>query len=227
MGNFRKNPDKLSYAYLLTPTGVAEKGALTRRFLQRRMAEYEKLREEIEALQLETVQPSQAAQRKPDHEQHPKNLRSGPPRHGRLCNSARPSVCPCRSGAPAAMVLTRTHAELDLTNQAAVQAFFAAGNPTQVYLAAAKVGGIHANNTYPANFAQAFAAPELDWHDHVTSGPTLLRPTDLRISSADPALDASIPGWLASTGMHGFVRAMVSAEPQASADTSTAPTPSE
>jgi GDP-L-fucose synthase len=51
-----------------------------------------------------------------------------------------------------ANVLTRTHAELDLTNQAAVQAFFAQEKPDQVYLAAAKVGGIHANNTYPAEF---------------------------------------------------------------------------
>jgi GDP-L-fucose synthase len=59
---------------------------------------------------------------------------------------------PRRSGAPAAMVLTRTHAELDLTNQVAVQAFFQKEKPTQVYLAAAKVGGIHANNTYPAEF---------------------------------------------------------------------------
>jgi GDP-L-fucose synthase len=49
-------------------------------------------------------------------------------------------------------LLTRTHAELDLTNQAAVQAFFAQEKPDQVYLAAAKVGGIHANNTYPADF---------------------------------------------------------------------------
>jgi len=49
-------------------------------------------------------------------------------------------------------ICTRTHAELDLTNQSAVQAFFAAEKPTQVYLAAAKVGGIHANNTYPADF---------------------------------------------------------------------------
>jgi GDP-L-fucose synthase len=49
-------------------------------------------------------------------------------------------------------IVTRTHAELDLTNQAAVQAFFKAEKPTQVYLAAAKVGGIHANNTYPAEF---------------------------------------------------------------------------
>jgi GDP-L-fucose synthase len=48
--------------------------------------------------------------------------------------------------------VTRTHAELDLTNQAAVQAFFQKEKPTQVYLAAAKVGGIHANNTYPAEF---------------------------------------------------------------------------
>jgi len=56
------------------------------------------------------------------------------------------------SGAPAAKVITRTHAELDLTNQAAVQTFFAQEKPDQVYLAAAKVGGIHANNTYPADF---------------------------------------------------------------------------
>ena len=50
------------------------------------------------------------------------------------------------------VIVTRTHAELDLTNQSAVQAFFAAEKPDQVYLAAAKVGGIHANNTYPADF---------------------------------------------------------------------------
>ena len=56
MGNFSKNPDKLSYAYLLTPTGVAEKAVLTRRFLQRKMTEYEKLRGEIEALQPEAKQ---------------------------------------------------------------------------------------------------------------------------------------------------------------------------
>ena len=48
--------------------------------------------------------------------------------------------------------LTRTHAELDLTNQAAVEAFFAAEKPDYVFLAAAKVGGIHANNAYPAEF---------------------------------------------------------------------------
>lgn len=49
-------------------------------------------------------------------------------------------------------LILRTHAELDLTNQAAVDAFFAQEKPDQVYLAAAKVGGIHANNTYPADF---------------------------------------------------------------------------
>lgn len=64
MGNFSKNPDKLSYAYLLTPTGLAEKAVLTRRFLQRKMAEYEKLREEIEALQLEEKQSISAVHHK-------------------------------------------------------------------------------------------------------------------------------------------------------------------
>jgi EPS-associated MarR family transcriptional regulator len=64
MGNFSKNPDKLSYAYLLTPTGVAEKAALTKRFLQRKMAEYEKLRGEIEALQLEEERSTSAVQHK-------------------------------------------------------------------------------------------------------------------------------------------------------------------
>ncbi|MBL1259514.1 MAG: GDP-L-fucose synthase [Thiotrichaceae bacterium] len=49
-------------------------------------------------------------------------------------------------------IITRTHSELDLTNQQAVQSFFEAEQPEQVYLAAAKVGGIHANNTYPAEF---------------------------------------------------------------------------
>lgn len=48
--------------------------------------------------------------------------------------------------------VTRTHTELDLTNQTAVNTFFAKEKPEQVYLAAAKVGGIHANNTYPAEF---------------------------------------------------------------------------
>lgn len=49
-------------------------------------------------------------------------------------------------------IVTRTHAEMNLTDQAAVKTFFEQEKPDQVYLAAAKVGGIHANNTYPAEF---------------------------------------------------------------------------
>jgi GDP-L-fucose synthase len=49
-------------------------------------------------------------------------------------------------------IVTRTRADLDLCNQSAVQTFFAAEKPDHVYLAAAKVGGIHANNTFPADF---------------------------------------------------------------------------
>jgi GDP-L-fucose synthase len=49
-------------------------------------------------------------------------------------------------------LLMRTHRELDLTNQSQVQSFFTQENPDYVILAAAKVGGIHANNTYPADF---------------------------------------------------------------------------
>jgi GDP-L-fucose synthase len=49
-------------------------------------------------------------------------------------------------------LVLRTHAELDLRSQAAVDAFFAAERPQFVYLAAARVGGIHANDAYPAEF---------------------------------------------------------------------------
>lgn len=49
-------------------------------------------------------------------------------------------------------ILTRNRRELDLTNQAAVRAFFDAEKPDQVYLCAAKVGGIYANSAYPAEF---------------------------------------------------------------------------
>lgn len=55
-------------------------------------------------------------------------------------------------GVDAQHIITRTHAELDLTDQRAVNEFFGREKPDQVYLAAAKVGGIHANNTYPAEF---------------------------------------------------------------------------
>lgn len=49
-------------------------------------------------------------------------------------------------------IVTRTHAELDLVNQQAVRRFMAEARPDVVILAAARVGGIHANNTYPADF---------------------------------------------------------------------------
>ncbi|MEF2901638.1 MAG: GDP-L-fucose synthase [Terrisporobacter sp.] len=49
-------------------------------------------------------------------------------------------------------IIYRTHKELDLTNQEAVRRFFEEEKPEYVFLAAAKVGGIHANNTYPADF---------------------------------------------------------------------------
>ena len=49
-------------------------------------------------------------------------------------------------------IIGRSHQELDLTNQADVNIFFQTEKPDQVYLAAAKVGGIYANNTYPADF---------------------------------------------------------------------------
>lgn len=55
-------------------------------------------------------------------------------------------------GHPSANIITRSHAKLDLTNQAATNQFFELEKPDQVYLAAAKVGGIQANNTYPAEF---------------------------------------------------------------------------
>jgi len=55
-------------------------------------------------------------------------------------------------GAENCQLITRTHSELDLTNQQQVNEFMASEKPDQIYLAAAKVGGIHANNTYPAEF---------------------------------------------------------------------------
>lgn len=53
LGNFSAAPDKRRYAYLLTPRGLSEKARLTRRFLVRKMAEYEALRTEIEVLKRE------------------------------------------------------------------------------------------------------------------------------------------------------------------------------
>lgn len=53
---------------------------------------------------------------------------------------------------PRVELLLRSHRELDLTNQAAVEAFYQTEKPDAAIIAAAKVGGIHANNTYPAEF---------------------------------------------------------------------------
>lgn len=55
--NFSRNPNKLGYAYVLTPTGIAEKTLLTRRFLLRKIIEFEVLRAEIEDLNRETNGP--------------------------------------------------------------------------------------------------------------------------------------------------------------------------
>src|SRR6185312_3657336 len=62
------------------------------------------------------------------------------------------AIVRCLQAKGRADIITRTHAELDLTDQQAVRQFFATEKIDQVYLAAAKVGGIHANNTYPAEF---------------------------------------------------------------------------
>lgn len=53
LGHFRSAPDKRRYAYILTPQGIAEKAAITQRFLHRKMEEYAALKAEIEALQRE------------------------------------------------------------------------------------------------------------------------------------------------------------------------------
>jgi nucleoside-diphosphate-sugar epimerase len=73
--------------------------------------------------------------------------------HRGMVGSAIVRLLEARKGAGEPLeIVTRTHAELDLKDQAAVAAFFAAEKPDVVILAAAKVGGIHANNTYPAEF---------------------------------------------------------------------------
>ena len=62
------------------------------------------------------------------------------------------AICRRLSAAGYSNVLTRTHAELDLTDQGAIRKFLADEKPAYLFLAAAKVGGIHANNTYRAEF---------------------------------------------------------------------------
>jgi EPS-associated MarR family transcriptional regulator len=55
LGNFTAAQDKRRYAYILTPKGIAEKAAITKRFFERKMQEYEALKAEIEALKDELV----------------------------------------------------------------------------------------------------------------------------------------------------------------------------
>ena len=78
-------------------------------------------------------------------------------------------------GHAAEQIITRSHAQLDLTNQAATNQFFTAEKPDQVYLAAARVGGIHANNTYPAEFIYSNLMVEANViHAAFTNGVTKL-----------------------------------------------------
>jgi EPS-associated MarR family transcriptional regulator len=58
MKNFTHSKNKFGYVYVLTPSGMAEKAAMTGRFLQRKMAEYDALQQEIDALKKEFAQDS-------------------------------------------------------------------------------------------------------------------------------------------------------------------------
>ena len=62
--NFQNSQHKLKYVYLLTPAGIAEKAKLTGRFLQRKVAEYERLKAEIEALRAEQANDGRTCQSK-------------------------------------------------------------------------------------------------------------------------------------------------------------------
>lgn len=65
-GNFSRSPNKLGYAYLLTPSGIEAKVALTRNFLARKMREYDRLRAEIEYLQGELAAGQDAMSATPE-----------------------------------------------------------------------------------------------------------------------------------------------------------------
>ena len=54
-GNFKRNPNKLKYAYILTPAGLEEKAAVTRRFLKRKLREHERIQQDIEDLKAEVA----------------------------------------------------------------------------------------------------------------------------------------------------------------------------
>src|SRR5471030_2113023 len=72
LGNFRRNPDKREYAYLLTPAGLEEKTRITMSFLRRKVAEYEALEKEIEQLRGELdnrrIQPGVWSEREAENQ---------------------------------------------------------------------------------------------------------------------------------------------------------------
>ncbi len=61
INNFRNNNNKLAYAYLLTPSGIEQKARMTVDFLKAKVQEYERLKEEIEALQREAAQQNEVS----------------------------------------------------------------------------------------------------------------------------------------------------------------------
>jgi GDP-L-fucose synthase len=102
-------------------------------------------------------------------------------------------------------IISRTHAELDLTDQAQVRAFFAEEKPQEVYVAAAKVGGIHANNSYPAEFIYSNLMVEANviheaWRNGVSKllflGSSCIYP---RLAAQPMAEDALLTGKLEPT----------------------------
>ena len=123
-------------------------------------------------------------------------------------------------------IVTRTHAELDLTNQAAVQAFFAQEKPSQVYLAATKVGGIHANNTYPADFIYqnlmmqanvieaAFqnSVQKLLFLGSSCIDPRYFRPTEVETLLGDPTKAKQKLGWVPEITLDQMIEEMVAAD---------------
>ncbi|WP_421855634.1 MarR family EPS-associated transcriptional regulator [Oricola sp.] len=66
LGNFSAAADKRRYAYILTPKGIARKAEITRRFLERKLREYEDMKAEIDALQGELASGAGAAPKRPD-----------------------------------------------------------------------------------------------------------------------------------------------------------------
>ncbi|MGK6309338.1 GDP-L-fucose synthase [Variovorax sp. DT-64] len=102
-------------------------------------------------------------------------------------------------------IISRSRAELDLTDQAQVRAFFAEEKPQEVYVAAAKVGGIHANNSYPAEFIYSNLMVEANviheaWRNGVSKllflGSSCIYP---RLAAQPMAEDALLTGKLEPT----------------------------